>query len=790
MSLPRRLALLLMAAIACAWPRWSGAQSFEFHSPLSASDAKTPAVMRDLAERLLPVYQESDPDRYLANLSVLQLTAGDYSAAVESRESLRERRRRADSGRPVVRGRVLDLYARAMAIETDTHVPFSEAFGKAYQEVFSKLSDHDAFLLSGWLSAAPQEYQESFQRLLDEQRSKDIVNQQEAETLLSAFVYFEAYGSLAPWVGALNAADEASRYKEEEVTIEVPRRANLSARVVRPKMAAAALPALLELGIDRPTVSAKESAAHGYVGVFADLRRGRVGAFVPYQHDGEAARAVIDWIAKQPWSDGRVAMYGEGYSGFTAWAAAARMPPALKALAVVDPTAPGIDAPMSGGIFQNSGYRWSLEVANTKPALEASFGDDAIWRALDEKWYRSGRRYRDLGSIYGKPNPVFIRWLNHPSYDRFWQTMIPYRKQFSRIDFPVLTMTGYFAAAEPAALYYFAEHHRYNPRADHTLLIGPYDDEAMQRGASEWIRGYEVDTAALLDLRELRYQWLDHALKGAAAPAQLSDRVNFEVMGSNEWRHVPSLQAMADSSLKFYLGAGAADAPVGRRLIRRKSRKPAAVNQTVSLTDRSDAGWLPPTDLITRSLVNHNSVAFVSGPFKKPTDFNGLLSGRLDFTVNKMDMDINVAAYALTAAGDYVRLFDPADELRLSYAADRVHRHLLKAGERQKLSFAGERITSRRLEAGSRLVIVLRISKRPDREINYGTGNDVSEESIEDGKTPIKVRWYNDSYVEIPVWTGTAARHKGATGDGPAAGTAGDGPPAGNTGDGRPHGPH
>ena len=76
-------------------------------------------------------------------------------------------------------------------------------------------------------------------------------------------------------------------------------------------------------------------------------------------------------------------------------------------------------------------------------------------------------------------------------------------------------------------------------------------------------------------------------------------------------------------------------------------------------------------------------------------------------------------------------------------------------------------------------MIVLRISKRPDREINYGTGNDVSEESIEDGKTPIKVRWYNDSYVEIPVWTGTAARHKGATGDGPAAGTTGDGPPAG-----------
>jgi hypothetical protein len=59
---------------------------------------------------------------------------------------------------------------------------------------------------------------------------------------------------------------------------------------------------------------------------------------------------------------------------------------------------------------------------------------------------------------------------------------------------------------------------------------------------------------------------------------------------------------------------------------------------------------------------------------------------------------------------------------------------------------------SRRLQAGSRLVIVLGIDKRPDREINYGTGNDVSEESLADGDAaPLKVRWYEDSYVEMPV---------------------------------------
>jgi hypothetical protein len=46
---------------------------------------------------------------------------------------------------------------------------------------------------------------------------------------------------------------------------------------------------------------------------------------------------------------------------------------------------------------------------------------------------------------------------------------------------------------------------------------------------------------------------------------------------------------------------------------------------------------------------------------------------------------------------------------------------------------------------------VLSLNKRPDQEINYGTGNDVSGESIANGKVPIKVRWFGGSYVDLPV---------------------------------------
>jgi uncharacterized protein len=280
-------------------------------------------------------------------------------------------------------------------------------------------------------------------------------------------------------------------------------------------------------------------------------------------------------------------------------------------------------------------------------------------------------------------------------------------------------------------------------------LIGPFDDSAMRSGPEAVLHGYELDSAALIDLRELRYQWFDHVMKSAALPPLLSDRVNYEIMGANEWQHAHSLEAAGGGTLKFYLDAAASGER--NRLARRKNPKPASVRQTVSFTDRSDAGWLPPTDLISRSLVTHNAVIFVSEPFAKPVQFSGLLSGRLDFTVNKMDVDLNLVMYELLADGEYVRLCNPADELRLSYAQDRVHRHLLKAGERQQTAFKAERMTSRQVQAGSRLVMALRIGKRPDRELNYGTGNDVSEEAIADGKIPLKIRWYNDSYIEIPI---------------------------------------
>jgi uncharacterized protein len=740
------LTAFLLVAVSPSW----GAQVFDFRVPASPSDAA--AAISDLASRLIPVYQDADAERYLANLSALQMAVGDYAAADISRQSLRDRRRKSDFGLPVSRALVFDIYAHAKALEIENKVTFADAFTSSFRDSMRPLDDRDEFAVARWLGTPPSVYRDALQRALDQSRSRDSIDESDAIELIWKYVAFDAYRTFGALVVLLNAEDDHRRYATDSgVVIQPPGGVSLSVTVIRPTGSNKPLPALLEFTASDAQGDAKESAARGYVGVVANTaaKRKSTAGIDPFKFAGADAREVINWIAKQAWSDGRVGMYGDAYSGYAPWAAAKKLPTALKAIATSVSVAPGVSFPMEGNIFQNAAYGWSLQMSDAARVDEPDSADAPEWRALNEKWYQSGRRYRDLGRLYGKHNPVFIRWLNHPSYDAYWQNLLPYREQFAHIDIPVLTMTGYYAASAPGDLYFFTQLHRYNPHANHTLLVGPYDESMMRADAAASLRGYQVDPVALVDFRELRYQWFDHVFKGAAMPALLSDAVNYEVMGANEWRHAASLEAMADGSLRYYLDAAGSGAD--RRLSLHKRTNDAFVQQNANLVDRRDAAWTPPTDLVSKSLAPRFGTIFVSEPLPKASAFSGLFSGHLDFEVNKMDLDLNITLYELLANGEYVRLFSPTYEVRASYAQDRAHRHLLKAGERQKLAFKSERITSRQLQAGSRIAMVLSISKRPDREINYGTGGDVSEESIADGKIPIKIRWYSDSYIDIPV---------------------------------------
>jgi len=488
----------------------------------------------------------------------------------------------------------------------------------------------------------------------------------------------------------------------------------------------------------------KDVVQRGYIGVVAYTRGKRNSPTepIPYEFDGRDCYDVIDWISKQSWCNGKIGMYGGSYNGFAQWAATKRLHPALKTIAPSVSVAPGLDVPMTNNVVMSFVFPWTYYVTNTKFIDDADY-NNTNWDSIYRAWYAKGSAYKLLDSVAGRGyNKIFRKWLEHPSYDAYWQNMIPYKNEFSHIDIPVLSTTGYYDGGQIGAMYYFREHHRYNPKAEHYLLIGPYGHFGAQSKPDSVYNGYTIDAVANISIRNVIFQWFNYILKDSAKPAILKDTINFEVMGANEWRHAPSLSRMSNDSLEFYLA--------DHKLV--TAPKSGFTLQKVDFADRNTTnGYYRAFNIIYDSLLNENGLIYTSAPVEQDMLINGAFSGQLQLSINKKDIDFSVTLYELMPDGKYFYLSYFMG--RASYARNVSKRQLLHPGKIETIPFTNTYITSKKISKGSRIVIEVNINKSPYEQINYGTGKDVNEENIKDAKTPLLVKWYNSSKVFIPVLT-------------------------------------
>lgn len=715
-------------------------------------DDKLDRAMPALAESALAAQVEGgDAGLYLNDRFRLQMVAGRHDEALASLRAWRAHQ--AANGIPSASGFVqyeTVLVARREAADGRT---IDAAFDEAFRSVFGALDDRTASDARFSFGAYLPGFEAELRKQLDASRGLQALDQAQAVALVRAYQVHRAYDLLLPRVPAALAADDERRYVQDEVRVSVPDGTQVVALVVRPRQAKAALPTLMNFSIyaDREGKldDLRYSAARGYAAVAA-FSRGKLGSpdpIVPYEAEGSAAVAVIDWISRQPWSDGRVGMYGGSYEGYTQWAAAKIGHPALRAIMPSVPVGPGNDVPMEGGVFQSFVYRWIPHVTNNDSMDHEVNNDHERWQKLDREAYRSGRAYRDLPKIDGHANPLFDRWMSHPTYDAYWQAMTPQGKEFARIDIPVLTTTGYYDGCLLSAVHYFQQHYRHNPRADHTLVVGPYDHLSGQFRSGPELLGYTLDPSAAMDMRALRYEWYDHIFKGAERPALLKDRVNFQVMGADTWRHAPSLDAMSPERRRFYFGAAEESGRYG--LVAERDRTRAAIPLRVDLADRSDADREFSPLILSPTLEHANSIVLASAPMAADTEFSGLFSAHLDFSTNKRDFDLSLGLYEQLADGSYLQLSYVM--ARASQLQDPSRRELLTPGKRYRWDFPARRVASRRLAQGSRLVAVLGVVKFAGAQVNLGSGKPVAEETVADAGEPLEILWHPGSYLDIPV---------------------------------------
>ena len=318
-------------------------------------------------------------------------------------------------------------------------------------------------------------------------------------------------------------------------------------------------PALLQrTPYDKSTPSARtysldaiRAAMAGYAVVIQDIR-GRFssdGEFYTFTDEMNDGYDSIEWVAGQPWCNGKVGMYGSSYVGATQWLAAKSLPPSLSAIA---PGQTGSDY-YDGWAWQGGAFQLGFNLEWTLDNLTS-----ANWDNLANRLYLSPRQldilieakdkvetgYRhlpmkELPDLEGGMAPYYYDWLDHPEYDEYWQR-ISIEKAHSDITVPAFNYGGWYDIFLGGTLNNFTGMRELggsdNARRGQRLVIGPW----VHSGIGESVageRGFGSQASSFgLDMQGQILRYYDYWIKGEDNGVADEKPVRIFVMGENVWR--------------------------------------------------------------------------------------------------------------------------------------------------------------------------------------------------------------------------------------------------------------
>jgi len=211
-------------------------------------------------------------------------------------------------------------------------------------------------------------------------------------------------------------------------------------------------------------------AARGYVFAAQDVR-GRFrseGRFEPFVREGPDGYDSIEWLARQPWSSGKVGTIGASYGALAQWQTALLRPPHLAAMVVsgspMDRVAfeNGIFALWNFAAWLNIIYRQKPEDDSPLDAMKLFHSDFPILPVVDQ----------DL-KAFGRVDEVWRRWCSEPSDADYWQPM-RILSRMDRITIPVLHQSGWFDGGSLATKHNYLALAKVGAK-NQRLIIGPWE---------------------------------------------------------------------------------------------------------------------------------------------------------------------------------------------------------------------------------------------------------------------------------------------------------------------------
>lgn len=551
--------------------------------------------------------------------------------------------------------------------------------------------------------------------------------------------------------------------------VKIPLRdgAHLNATVYKPHATKEPAPAVFTLTpytADTYHERAVYFARHGYVFALVDVRgRGNSeGRFDPFANEGRDGHDVVEWLARQDWCNGKVAMWGGSYAGFDQWATLKEFPPHLATIVPAAAAHPGVDFPFTKNIFYAYDMQWLTYTSGLTANIKL-FGESRFWNDKLRELYLGHRPFRQLDAVVGNPSEHFQTWLKHPTPDAHWDAMVPHTEQYARIQIPILTITGHYDDDQPGAMTYYRRHMQHgsdDAKARHYLIAGPWD-HAGTRTPQREIAGLTFGPASLLDLNDLHRRWYDWTMKDGKKPDFLKKRVAYYVPGPEKWKYADSLEGIGAVTERLYLDSRdgrANDVFRSGRLTKEKPQKSEPDRYTYDPLD------VRPAELEKEEVKNGltdqrhalnlfgNGLVYHSEPFAEATEVTGYVKLGVWLSLDVPDTDFTADLYEIRSDGTSVAL--AGDVMRARYRESLHKERLVRPGEVNLYEFTGFMLFSRELAKGSRLRLVLACPNSIGLEKNYNSGGVVADESAKDARTA-HVSLYHDaehpSYLEIPV---------------------------------------
>ena len=417
-------------------------------------------------------------------------------------------------------------------------------------------------------------------------------------------------------------------------------------------------------------------ADQGWSVVVSDVRGrgGSAGDFEPFHQETEDGVDTIDWIARQPWCDGRVAMAGGSYRGAVQWLAAAGGHRALGAIAPLMTTARfGAGWSSENGIALAGFLRaWALRFAMTAPGAAEAVVERA--RELGDRLLAAPATpdiEREIGELF----PVFQRWMR-PDDEAYFGPLDLLADD--RIQTPARQTGGWYDMFCEGGLEAFATlSSSLDPtQSPQRMLVGPWSHIGATSavvGDRYFGPGGDPERLRLVD-REI--EWLRAALTPGRR-SELGHRLSVYVLGRGDWIDLstwPPPEAVVD---RWQLGAdGVILAPgetppvPGERVVEHDPDRPLPTHGGRGFGFWPRSGPLVGPVESADDDADQRSISYVSAPVERAVTVTGRIEVELQLDPVAADCHVVIRVECVAADGSVMLIVEQGTQLAAGVAAE------------------------------------------------------------------------------------------------------------------------